>query len=101
VPTKPAKVKEVPSDLQAAKLIYKVVPVYPPLARVAHVSGTVMLMAIIDEEGNVADIKILSGHALLKDAAVQAVKQWKYSPTVLNGEPMPVQANVNVIFALQ
>jgi periplasmic protein TonB len=95
------KVVLIPSNIQGAKLIYKVVPVYPNLARIAHVSGTVTLMALIDEEGNVADLKVLSGHLLLTDAAVQAVKQWKYSPTVLNGEPVPVQATVNVIFTLQ
>jgi len=91
----------VPSNLQGAKLIYKVVPVYPDLARRAHVSGTVTLMALIDEEGNVAEIKVLSGHLLLNDEAIKAVKQWKYSPTVLNGEPMPVRATVNVIFTFQ
>jgi periplasmic protein TonB len=91
---------EIPSVLLASKLIYKVVPVYPPLALKTGVSGTVTLMAFIDEAGNVADLKVLSGHMLLKEAAMQAVKQWKYSPTVLNGEPVPVQATVNVIFTL-
>jgi periplasmic protein TonB len=95
------KVVLVPSVIQGAKLIYKVVPVYPNLARIARVSGTVTLMALIDEEGNVADLKVMSGHLLLTAAAVQAVNQWKYSPTVLNGEPVSVQATVNVIFTLQ
>jgi protein TonB len=94
-------VPSVPSIIQGAKLIYKVVPVYPELARRAHVSGTVILTALIDEEGNVVDLSIQSGNILLTDAAVQAVKQWKYSPTILNGEPVSVRANVNVIFSLQ
>ncbi len=86
--------------LEASKLIYKVNPVYPPLALKARVTGSVVLEAIVDEEGSVAEVKVLSGHAFLVDAAVQAVKQWKYSPTVLNGEPVPVIATVTVIFRL-
>lgn len=89
------------SVLQASKLIYKIDPVYPPIAIKAHVEGTVTLMAFIDEEGRVSDLKVLKGHLLLKDASVQAVKQWKYSPTVLNGEPVPVQALVDVVFMLK
>jgi periplasmic protein TonB len=92
---------QVISILQASKLIYKVDPVYPPLAIKAHVEGTVALTAFIDEEGNVSDVRVLRGHVLLKDASVQAVKQWKYSPTVLSGEPVPVQALVDVIFTLK
>jgi protein TonB len=86
--------------LEASKLVFKVNPVYPPLAVKAHVSGTVVLEAVVDEEGNVSAVKVLSGHAFLVNAAVQAVKQWKYSPTVLNGEPVPVIATVTVIFRL-
>jgi protein TonB len=86
--------------LAASKLVYKVNPVYPPLAVKARLSGTVVLEAVVDEEGNVSSLKVLSGHAFLVDAAVQAVKQWKYSPTVLNGEPVPVIATVTVIFRL-
>ncbi len=86
--------------LQQSKLIYKVNPVYPPLALKARVQGTVILEAIIDEEGSVSSVKVLGGHVLLVDAAVQAVKQWKYSPTVLSGEPVPVVATVTVIFHL-
>jgi protein TonB len=55
----------------------------------------------VDEEGNVSEIKVESGHPLLRDSAVQAVKQWKYSPTLLNGEPVPVIATVTVIFNLR
>lgn len=88
-------------NVQESKLILKVDPIYPELARRAHVSGMVILEAMIDEEGNVADLKVLRGHPLLNEAAVQAVRQWKYSPTVLNGEPVPVLATVTVIFRLQ
>jgi periplasmic protein TonB len=89
------------SAIQASKLIHKVTPVYPELARRARVSGTVTLMALIDEDGSVSGLKVLSGHTLLINAACDAVRQWKYSPTILNGEPVPVQATVNVIFAFQ
>jgi TonB family protein len=89
------------SILLESKLIHKVIPIYPELARRIRVQGTVTLMATIDEEGNVADLKVLNGHILLKDAAVAAVIQWKYSPTILNGEPVQVQAAVSVIFRLE
>jgi protein TonB len=88
-------------NVQESKLILKVAPIYPELARRARVEGLVILEAMIDEEGNVADLKVLQGHPLLNEAAIQAVKQWKYSPTVLNGEPVPVLATVTVIFRLQ
>lgn len=87
-------------DLQQSKLIYRVNPIYPDLARRARVYGDVILEAMIDEEGNVASIKVLRGHPLLNDAAVVAVRQWKYSPTVLSGEPVPVIATITVIFRL-
>lgn len=86
--------------LEPSKLIFKVNPVYPVLAVKAHVQGNVILEAVVDEEGNVSKLKVLSGHPLLVDAAVQAVMQWKYSPTVLSGEPVSVIATVTVIFRL-
>jgi periplasmic protein TonB len=85
-------------DVQESKLMLKVVPVYPEIAIQAHAAGTVILEAEIDEEGNVASVKIVSGHPLLVNAAAQAVKQWKYSPTLLNGEPQAVLATVTVVF---
>lgn len=88
-------------DVQESKLLLKVVPVYPALAIVARAAGSVILEAEIDEEGNVANVKIVSGHPLLVNAAAQAVKQWKYSPTLLNGEPQAVLATVTVVFRLQ
>ena len=86
--------------IQESKLIFKPDPVYPELARRVRVSGTVVLDVQIDEEGNVSDVRVLSGHPLLTAAAVEAVRRWKYSPTVLNGEPVPVVATVTVIFRL-
>ncbi len=103
--TPPPPIKRTPiipgGNVQEAKLIFRVNPVYPEIARRTHVSGSVILEAVIDEEGNVSEVKILSGHPFLTEAAVQAVKQWKYSPTVLNGEPVPVMATVTVIFQIR
>uniref|UniRef100_A0A7V4G9P2 Energy transducer TonB n=1 Tax=Desulfobacca acetoxidans TaxID=60893 RepID=A0A7V4G9P2_9BACT len=88
-------------NVQESKLIRRVEPVYPELAKRARVQGTVVLIVTVDEEGNVSDIQISKGHPLLNDAAVSAVRQWKYSPTLLNGEPVPVIATVTVIFNLK
>lgn len=99
-PDKP-KVLHVVSELQESKLIYRVNPVYPSLALQARVSGTVVLAAVIDEEGSVTNLKVLSGHPLLNNSAVEAVSQWKYLPTILNGEPVSVSAVVTVIFRIQ
>jgi periplasmic protein TonB len=81
-----------------AMLVRQVAPVYPPLAVKTGVSGTVTLEAIIDEEGNVKVMKVIDGHILLRDAAITAVNQWKYTPTVQNGEPIQVVAIFKVNF---
>lgn len=104
VPPRPAPRKEpirMSSGVQESKLTYRVDPEYPPLARRARVSGTVILMVTVNEEGEVTDVKVMRGHPLLDDEAVRAVKQWRYSPTLLNGEPVPVIAMVTVIFSLK
>ncbi len=102
-PPKPVKRDpiQVGGNVQESKLIRKIEPSYPELAKRARVQGKVVLVVTVDEEGNVADIKITSGHPLLDEAAINAVKQWKYSPTLLNGEPVPVIATVTVIFNLK
>lgn len=91
----------VSSGVQEARLIRRVEPVYPHLPMLARVSGEVVMDVSIDEEGNVAAIKVISGHTLLVDEAVRAVRQWKYSPTLLNGEPVPVICSVRVVFKLR
>jgi protein TonB len=78
-----------------------VAPVYPPLARAAHVQGVVLLQTSIDKTGQVADVSVLSGHPLLNDAAVEAVQQWTYQPVLLNGQPVDVVTTVTVNFVLQ
>jgi protein TonB len=89
------------TGIQESKLIKRVDPVYPQIAIHARVSGVVILDVRVDEEGNVESIRVLSGHPLLNEAAVSSVRQWKYSPTILNGEPVPVIATVTVIFTLR
>jgi dipeptidyl-peptidase-4 len=81
-------------------LIKHVNPVYPELARVGHVEGDVILEMTIDKQGNVDQIKAISGHPLLIQAAVDAVKQWTYKPYHLNGEPINVQATIKVGFRM-
>jgi len=88
------------SELVAAKGVYQPKPAYPPLAMMARVQGTVVLQAIIGKDGTVQDLKVLSGHALLVRAAVDAVSTWRYQPTLLNSEPVEVQTEVDVIFRL-
>jgi TonB family protein len=89
------------SSVQESRLILKVDPVYPRLAIATHTSGTVTLEAIIDEEGNVTNLTVISGHLLLVEAARAAVLQWKYSPTILNGEAVQVRALVKITFRIR
>jgi periplasmic protein TonB len=86
--------------VQAAKLVNRVQPVYPPLARQTRISGTVKLHAIIGKDGMVQQLQVVSGHPLLVQSALDAVKQWRYQPTLLNGEPVEVDTEIDVIFSL-
>jgi periplasmic protein TonB len=87
-------------QVQAAKLTNKVQPLYPPLARQTRISGTVRLHAIIAKNGTVEQLEVISGHPLLVQAALDAVRQWKYQPTTLNGEAVEVDTTIDVIFSL-
>lgn len=87
-------------NVTAAKLTRKVDPVYPPLARQTRITGTVRLHAIIGKNGNIQALEVVSGHPLLIGAAMSAVQQWKYSPTMLNGEAVEVDTTIDVIFNL-
>jgi periplasmic protein TonB len=86
--------------VQAAKLVNKVQPIYPPLARQTRISGTVKLHAIIGKNGAVEQLQVVSGHPLLVQSALDAVKQWRYQPTLLNGDPVEVDTEIDVIFSL-
>jgi len=81
-------------------LIHKVQPTYPPLARQARVQGTVVLRAVISKDGSIENLTLVSGHPMLAPAAIDAVKQWKYKPYLLNGEPVEVDTEVLVNFTL-
>ncbi len=96
-PTGPITVS---SGVQAAKIIKRVVPVYPDLARRTGISGVVRLQAIIAADGSISELTVLSGHPFLVRAAIDAVKQWRYRPTVLSGKPVPVNTKIDVYFTL-
>ncbi len=87
--------------VQQALLIHRVEPVYPALARQIRLEGTVRLRAIIGRDGVVNSLELLSGHPILARAALNAVSQWRYRPTLLNGQPVEVETCVTVIFQLQ
>jgi protein TonB len=87
--------------VQAANLIHQVNPVYPPIARQTRVQGVVVMEAVISKDGSVESLRVVRGHPLLLQAAIDAVKQWKYRPTMLNGEPVDVVTTITVTFTLQ
>jgi protein TonB len=100
-PPKPAQQRiRQGGQVQAAKLTNKVQPLYPPLARQTRISGTVRLHAIIAKNGTVEQLEVISGHPLLVQAALDAVRQWRYQATTLNGEPVEVDTTIDVIFSL-
>jgi len=86
--------------VQSARLVKKVAPVYPPLAKQAGIEGVVHLDVIIARDGAVEDVRSLGGPALLIQSATEAVKQWAYGVTLLNGEPVKVSTTVDVTFTL-
>jgi protein TonB len=81
-------------------LVHQVRPVYPALARQARIQGTVVLQAVISKDGSIEGLHLVSGHPMLAPAAIEAVKQWKYKPYFLNGEPVEVETTINVNFTL-
>lgn len=106
-PPRPPAVTAAPSgplrvggDVQMAKLLKKVIPEYPALAKTARVSGPVHLLGVIAKDGTIQNLQVISGHPLLARAALDAVKQWIYQPTLLNGEAVEVIAPIDVNFTL-
>jgi protein TonB len=81
-------------------LIHKVQPAYPPLARQARIQGSVLLQALISKQGTIENLRVISGHPMLSPAAIDAVKQWRYKPYILNGEPVEVETQITVNFTL-
>jgi protein TonB len=88
------------SHMSEGNLIRKVQPAYPPLARSARIQGAVLLQALISKQGGIVDLKVLAGHPMLVSAAIEAVRQWRYRPYVLNNEPVEVETQITVNFSL-
>jgi protein TonB len=95
----PQRIK-VGGNVQQAMLISQPHPLYPPLAKQARIQGVVELNAVIGKDGTVQNLSVVKGHPLLVQAALDAVKQWRYKPTLLNGEPVEVQTTIDVNFTL-
>lgn len=95
-----AKRIRVDGKTQRSKLIHEVLAEYPPEAREHHIEGVVHLKAIIATDGTIKELEALSGHPLLVKAALEAVRQWKYQPTEVKGEPVEVITGIAVVFKL-
>jgi TonB family protein len=100
-PAAPAAPLPVGGDVKQAKLVASVPPVYPPLAKNQHVSGNVLVDALIDANGKVTTMKVVSGPTLLHQAAMDALRQWKYQPAMLDGKPVSMHLTVTIQFRLQ
>lgn len=100
-PPPPAKPRRVGGELQAPALVHRVEPDYPGVAVAAKVSGMVILEATVNEVGAVTDVKVLRSIILLDEAAIKAVKQWRYEPLMLNGRPTPFILVVTLTFSLR
>jgi protein TonB len=96
----PVKKLTISSGVMQGMLLQKTPPVYPPIAKAARVSGTVVLQATISKTGAIENLHVLSGPAMLQQAALDAVRSWRYRPYLLNGDPVEVETTVNVIFTL-
>ena len=96
----PVKRIRVAARVVEANLIHDVAPTYPPEAGRARIEGTVVLMAVIGKDGGVQDVRVESGLPLLAQAAIDAVKQWRYRPYLVNGEPVEVDSRITINFTL-
>jgi protein TonB len=95
---KPKGPVRVSSGVVAGNAISQPKPVYPPIARAAHVSGAVVLHAIINKQGAIDRLEVISGPEMLRAAALDAVRQWRYKPYILNTEPTEVETTITVNF---
>jgi TonB family protein len=94
------KLVNISAGVAAGLIVAKTPPVYPVDAKKARVSGTVVLGAVIGTDGSIKDLQVISGPELLQQAAVDAVKSWRYRPYLLNGQPVEVKTQINIIFTL-
>ena len=96
----PPKKVNISAGVATGMLIQKTTPTYPPIAKAARVSGTVVIQATISKTGTIENLRVVSGPAMLQQAALDAVRSWRYRPYLLNNEPVEVETTVNVIFTL-
>jgi periplasmic protein TonB len=99
VPVAPQRIR-ISQGVTKGLLIHREEPTYPPLARAARVQGEVVLSAVIDTNGQIQNLQLVSGHPMLVPSAITAVKQWRYKPYLLNGQPVEVETTITVIFTL-
>ncbi|MFZ0860657.1 MAG: energy transducer TonB [Candidatus Sulfotelmatobacter sp.] len=99
IPATPQRIR-ISAGVTKGLLIQRIEPTYPPLARSARVQGDVVLSAIIDTNGHITNLQLVSGHPMLVPSAIAAVKQWRYKPYLLNGQPVEVETTITVIFTL-
>jgi protein TonB len=99
VPATPQRIR-ISGGVTRGLLIHRVEPTYPPLARAARIQGDVVLSAVIDTNGQIQNLQLVSGHPMLVPAALTAVKAWRYKPYLLNGQPVEVETTITVIFTL-
>jgi len=98
-PAQPTKAK-VSLGVAAGLLLPHAMPAYPPIARAAGISGTVVLAATISPSGVIENLHVLSGHPMLTGAAIETVKTWRYRPYLLNNQPVEVETTINVVFSM-
>jgi TonB family protein len=91
---------QVVDNVSPPKLLYETMPKYPRAAKAAHIEGTVVLKVIIKKDGTTSDLQFVSGPPELENAAIDAVKKWRYKPRMLNGEPAEAHNTVSVVFTL-
>src|SRR5260221_2954846 len=96
----PSDIAHLEPGIVAGNKIHNIDPVYPQMARIAHIHGDVLVSAIINKHGTVENLRPISGHPILIQAALDAVKQWKYTPFTTNGEPVEVETVVKVTFRM-
>jgi protein TonB len=99
-PLPPSTPIRITSGVQSAKLVFGPRPAYPPLARAARAQGTVKIQAIIGRDGAIKDLQVISGPPLLIAVAIEAVRQWRYLPTLLNGDAVEVVTDIDVNFTI-
>lgn len=100
IPATPQRVR-ISQGVTRGLLVHRVEPAYPTLARAARVQGEVVLSAVIDTNGQITNLQLVTGHPMLVPAAIAAVKEWRYKPYLLNGQPVEVETTITVIFSLQ